>query len=51
MRSSERATLAGVGHASEIADAEGPHTPQGCPFQAWSLSELLRVERDVLARE
>jgi predicted glycogen debranching enzyme len=41
--------LAGVGHVSEIADAEAPHTPQGCPFQAWSVSELLRIERDVLA--
>ncbi|HTV25260.1 MAG TPA: amylo-alpha-1,6-glucosidase, partial [Polyangiaceae bacterium] len=42
--------LAGVGHVSEIADGDAPHTPRGCPFQAWSLSELLRVERDVLAR-
>jgi predicted glycogen debranching enzyme len=40
---------AGVGHASEVADAEPPHTPGGCPFQAWSVSELLRVERRVLA--
>jgi len=36
---------AGVGHVSEIADAEAPHTPRGCPFQAWSLAELLRLER------
>jgi predicted glycogen debranching enzyme len=34
---------AGIGHVSEIADAEAPHTPRGCPFQAWSLSELIRV--------
>ena len=34
---------AGVGHISEIADAEPPHTPRGCPFQAWSLGELLRL--------
>jgi predicted glycogen debranching enzyme len=40
---------AGLGHISEIADAEPPHTPRGCPFQAWSLAELLRLERDVLA--
>jgi predicted glycogen debranching enzyme len=43
--------VAGIGHVSEIADADAPHVPQGCPFQAWSLSELLRVERDVLATE
>jgi glycogen debranching enzyme len=39
----------GLGHVSEIADAEAPHTPRGCPFQAWSLGELLRLERRVLA--
>jgi glycogen debranching enzyme len=39
---------AGIGHVSEIADAEAPHTPRGCPFQAWSVGELLRVERVVL---
>src|SRR5262249_15711752 len=26
---------AGLGHISEIADAEPPHTPRGCPWQAW----------------
>jgi predicted glycogen debranching enzyme len=40
---------AGLGHVSEIADAEPPHTPRGCPFQAWSLAELLRLDRSVLA--
>src|SRR5262249_15915544 len=35
---------AGLGHVSEIADAEPPHTPNGCPFQAWSVGELLRME-------
>jgi predicted glycogen debranching enzyme len=39
---------AGLGHISEICDAEPPHTPRGCPFQAWSLGELLRLERRVL---
>ena len=39
---------AGLGHVSEICDAEAPHTPRGCPFQAWSLGELLRLERSVL---
>jgi predicted glycogen debranching enzyme len=42
-------TTAGVGHISEIADAEPPHTPRGCPFQAWSVAEALRLDRLVLA--
>jgi glycogen debranching enzyme len=36
---------AGLGHVSEIADAEPPHAPRGCPFQAWSVGELIRIER------
>jgi len=32
------------GHLFEIADGDLPHTPRGCPCQAWSLSELLRLE-------
>ncbi|MGH7852406.1 MAG: amylo-alpha-1,6-glucosidase, partial [Candidatus Binatia bacterium] len=40
---------AGLGHVSEIADAAAPHTPRGCPFQAWSLAELIRLDRVVLA--
>jgi predicted glycogen debranching enzyme len=34
---------AGLDHVSEIADAEAPHEPRGCPFQAWSVGELVRV--------
>ncbi len=40
---------AGLGHVSEIADGQKPHVPRGCPFQAWSLGELLRLQRLVLA--
>lgn len=40
---------AGIGHISEIADAEPPHTPRGCPFQAWSVGEALRLDLQVLA--
>ena len=36
---------AGIGHISEIADAEAPHRPRGCPFQAWSVGEAIRIER------
>jgi predicted glycogen debranching enzyme len=39
---------AGLDHISEIADAEPPHTPRGCPFQAWSLGEYLRLSEFVL---
>jgi predicted glycogen debranching enzyme len=35
----------GLGHLYEIADAEPPFTPGGCPFQAWSVGELLRALR------
>jgi glycogen debranching enzyme len=40
---------AGLGHVSEIADGDPPHTPRGCPFQAWSVGEALRLEKVVLA--
>jgi len=42
---------AGLGHLPEIADAESPHTPRGCPFQAWSLGEALRLDRMVLSHD
>jgi glycogen debranching enzyme len=42
---------AGLGHVSEIADGDSPHTPRGCPFQAWSVGELLRLMTDVLVEE
>lgn len=42
-------TDAGLGHVSEIADGDVPHRPGGCPFQAWSLGEVLRLERAVLS--
>jgi glycogen debranching enzyme len=45
----EHLGYAGLSHVSEIADAEPPHTPRGCPFQAWSIAELLRLERVILA--
>lgn len=45
----EHLSTAGLGHISEIADAEAPHAPRGCPFQAWSVGELLRLDRVILA--
>ncbi|MBK7063122.1 MAG: glycogen debranching enzyme family protein [Rubrivivax sp.] len=44
-----RLQIAGLGHLSEIADGDAPHTARGCPFQAWSMAELLRLDRVVLA--
>ena len=41
----EHLGVAGLGHISEVTDAEPPHRPGGCPFQAWSLGELLRASR------
>jgi predicted glycogen debranching enzyme len=36
-------TEAGLGHLPEIADGDEPHRPRGCPFQAWSVGEALRI--------
>jgi len=34
---------AGLGSVSEIFDGDAPHYARGCPAQAWSVAELLRV--------
>ncbi len=34
---------AGIGSISEVADGDAPHTPGGCPWQAWSVAEPLRA--------
>jgi predicted glycogen debranching enzyme len=47
----EQLDAAGLGHVGEVADGDAPHTPGGCPFQAWSVAELLRLERSVLEVE
>jgi len=36
--------MPGLGHLCEIADGDEPHLPHGCPFQAWSLGELIRAK-------
>ncbi len=41
---------AGLGHVSEIVDGDRPHTPRGCPFQAWSVGEVLRLCLTVLSK-
>ena len=40
--------LAGLGSLPELADADAPHLAGGCPFQAWSVGEALRLDRLVL---
>jgi predicted glycogen debranching enzyme len=39
-------TEAGIGQISEIFDADAPHNPRGCPAQAWSVAEILRVSQN-----
>jgi predicted glycogen debranching enzyme len=40
----------GLGSVSETADGQAPHPATGCPFQAWSVAELLRARRIVADR-
>ena len=39
----------GLAHLCEIADGDEPFAARGAPFQAWSLSEVIRLDRRVLA--
>jgi predicted glycogen debranching enzyme len=32
-----------IGQVSEVFDGDAPHTPRGCPAQAWSVAEPLRA--------
>ncbi|WP_216900383.1 amylo-alpha-1,6-glucosidase [Synechococcus sp. CCY 9618] len=34
---------AGLGSISEIFDGDAPHTPRGCPAQAWSVAQVLEA--------
>ena len=34
-----------LGSISEIFDGEPPHTPRGCPAQAWSVGEFIRARK------
>ncbi len=43
----EHLQCAGIGHISEIADGNPPHQPRGCPFQAGSLGEFIRILRKI----
>lgn len=41
----EQLEIGGLGHLSELADGDAPHAPKGCPFQAWSLAEFIRLKQ------
>jgi glycogen debranching enzyme len=38
----------GLGSVSETANGAAPHLATGCPFQAWSVAEVLRARRRLL---
>jgi predicted glycogen debranching enzyme len=40
-----------LGSLHEIFDADPPHAPQGCPAQAWSVSEVLRAMALIYGRD
>ncbi|MBI4259109.1 MAG: glycogen debranching enzyme family protein [Actinobacteria bacterium] len=40
----------GLGSVSETADGDPPHAATGCPFQAWSVAEVLRARRLLAGR-
>lgn len=35
----------GFGQLAEVTDGDAPHAPGGCPAQAWSVCEALRIAR------
>jgi predicted glycogen debranching enzyme len=47
----EQLDVMGIGHLPELADGDPPHTPRGCPFQAWSVAEALRLAEQVLVAD
>lgn len=40
-------TEAAIGQISEIYEGDAPHAPVGCPAQAWSVAEVLRLAIDL----
>lgn len=39
----------GIGGVAECYDGDSPHRPGGCPWQAWSVAEILWVYKELLA--
>ncbi|MBI5708084.1 MAG: glycogen debranching enzyme N-terminal domain-containing protein [Armatimonadetes bacterium] len=42
-RAPEMLSERGLGGIAEVYDGDSPHRPNGCPWQAWSVSEILRA--------
>lgn len=40
----------GLGSVSETTDGDAPHAATGCPFQAWSVAELIRARQALPGR-
>ena len=40
----------GLGSVSETLDGDAPHAATGCPFQAWSVAELIRSRTELARR-
>jgi glycogen debranching enzyme len=40
-----------LGHIAEIYDGDHPHLPKGCGAQAWGVSEIVRVEKNLRSIE
>jgi predicted glycogen debranching enzyme len=41
----------GLGQIAEVFDGDAPHHPRGCPAQAWSVAEALRVRLGAIAED
>jgi predicted glycogen debranching enzyme len=47
-RFEEMLTEGGLGGIAEVYDGDEPRSPAGCPWQAWSVAEILRVMNEEL---
>jgi predicted glycogen debranching enzyme len=41
----------GLGQLAEVFDGDAPHYPRGCPAQAWSVAEALRIKLGAIAED
>lgn len=46
-RLEEEMGVFGLGSLAEVYDGDEPHRPGGCPAQAWSVGEVIRVRREL----
>ncbi len=43
----EQLQIGGLGSIGEVFDGDLPHRPGGCPAQAWSVAELIRLRKEL----